>query len=145
MRDRPYTILLVEDDEDDYLLFSEAIAETSITHRVIWVRDGEAVMKQISEHPRPDLIILDLNMPAMDGRDVLRQIKSDPLLLSIPIIVMTTSGADEDIEFCYSMGANSYIKKPDSFSKLLNTVKLIGAYWLNVVELPRERYVNEGF
>ncbi|KJU86998.1 chemotaxis protein CheY [Candidatus Magnetobacterium bavaricum] len=144
MKDRPYTILLVEDDEDDYLLFSEAIAETNITHEVIWVRDGEAVMQYISDEHRPDLIILDLNMPAVDGRDVLRQIKSDPLFLTIPVVVMTTSGADEDIDFCYSMGANSYIKKPDSFSNLLNTVKLIGSYWLDTVELPRGKYVNEG-
>ncbi|MBF0343474.1 MAG: response regulator [Nitrospirae bacterium] len=143
MKDKPYTILLVEDDEDDFLLFSEAIAETNITHHVIWLQDGEAVIGYISKEQRPDLIIMDLNMPAMDGREVLRQLKSNPAFSCIPVIIMTTSGADEDIDFCYTTGANSYIKKPDSFPKLLNTVKIIGVYWLNTVELPRGRYVKE--
>lgn len=139
------TILMADDDEDDCLLAREALAESRLANHLHIVQDGEQLMDYLYRRgkysdfnisPRPELILLDLNMPKKDGREALKQIKADASLRQIPIVILTTSKADEDIYRSYDLGANSFITKPVTFSGLVEVMKTIGKYWFEIVELP---------
>ncbi|HEY4563830.1 MAG TPA: response regulator [Thermoanaerobaculia bacterium] len=139
------TILLAEDDADDRLLVKEALAEGRVLNELRSVEDGEELLDYLrrrgryadpEESPRPGLVLLDLNMPRKDGREALREIKSDADLKRIPVVVMTTSKAEEDIVRSYDLGANSYITKPVTFERLVELMKVLGRYWFELVELP---------
>jgi len=139
------TILLAEDDADDRLLVKEALAEGRVLNDLRSVEDGEELLDYLRRRgryadpetsPRPGLVLLDLNMPRKDGREALREIKGDPDLKRIPIVVMTTSKAEEDIVRSYDLGANSYITKPVTFERLVELMKVLGRYWFELVELP---------
>jgi len=139
-----FTILLVEDDPVDTELLIEALQGDRLVHEVKYVRDGSELMGYLrqedsfsnkSESPRPDLILLDLNLPKMDGREALREIKSDPKFRRIPVIVMTTSKSEEDIYQSYDLGANSYIVKPFSFDSMFEIIRSVKKYWFDIVEL----------
>ncbi|BAZ70407.1 MAG: response regulator [Pelatocladus maniniholoensis HA4357-MV3] len=144
-RQTTVTILMADDDEDDYMLVREALAESRLAIDLRIVRDGEELMDYLYRHgryadpnisPHPGLILLDLNMPKKDGREALREIKNDPELRSIPVVVLTTSKAEEDIYRTYNLGANSFIIKPVTFAALVEVMKAIGKYWFEIVELP---------
>lgn len=148
----PVIILMADDDEDDYMLAREALLESRLTNELHFVRDGEELMDYLYrrgkyahkiDSPRPGLILLDLNMPKKDGREALAEIKSDPNLRQIPVVVLTTSKAQEDIYEIYDLGANSFITKPVTFSSLVEVMKTLGKYWFEIVELPLE-WVGEG-
>jgi two-component system, response regulator len=135
-------ILITEDDPDDQLLLQEAFNQAKLTNRVTIANDGVELMEILkpqhddgSRH-RPDLVLLDLNMPRMDGREALAAIKADPELRSIPVVVLTTSADEGDILKCYGLGANSYICKPVTFSDLVDIVEHLQRYWFELVELP---------
>jgi two-component system, chemotaxis family, response regulator Rcp1 len=139
---RPIDILLVEDNEPDVRLTIEAMKEAKVQNRLWVAEDGVGAMqflrKQSPYHdaPRPDLVLLDLNLPRMDGREVLEEIKNDPALRQIPVVVLTTSRADVDILKAYDLHANCYITKPVDFSRFMEVVKAIEGFWLEVVKLP---------
>lgn len=139
------TILMAEDDADDRLMTREAFQECRLNNPLQFVVDGEDLMDYLhrrgqyadeARYPMPGLILLDLNMPRKDGREALREIKSDPALRDIPVVVLTTSKAEEDVANCYSDGANSFITKPVSFAALIEVVQTLGKYWLQIVDLP---------
>ena len=139
------TILMADDDDDDCLLAREALAESRLANELYFVKDGEELMDYLyrrgkyldsSTSPRPGLILLDLNMPRKDGREALEEIKADPHLRHIPIVVLTTSKAEEDIYRSYDLGANSFITKPVTFASLVEVMRTIGKYWFEIVELP---------
>jgi CheY-like chemotaxis protein len=141
----PVTILLAEDDPEDRYLIGEALYECRIDHVLQVVEDGDDLLDYLfrrgdysdpSTSPRPGLIILDLNMPRKDGREALEQIKADRELRRIPIVVLTQSRSEEDILSSYDLGVSGYITKPVSFMGLLNAIKAIGAYWLQIASLP---------
>ena len=147
MAAKTISILLAEDDPDDRYLIGEALEENLVTNELYIVEDGEELLDYLYQRgkyndkekwPRPGLILLDLNMPRKDGREVLGEIKADPELRRIPIVVLTTSHAEEDITRTYDLGISGYVTKPSSFSGLLETIKVIGEYWLQIVELPPE-------
>lgn len=141
----PVTILMADDDPDDCLLAREALAESRLANDLYFVSDGEELMDYLYQRgkyatpgsaPRPGLILLDLNMPKKDGREVLKELKSDPDLRQIPVLVLTTSKAEEDIHRSYHLGANSYITKPVTFSSLIDVMQTLSKYWFEIVELP---------
>lgn len=138
----PIRILLVEDNAADVRLTVEAFKEGKITNDMLVARDGiEAldILQQRGRHagtPHPDLILLDLNLPKMDGREVLARVKEDPRLKRIPVVVLTTSAADEDIFRTYNLHANCYITKPVDLDRFLEVIKTIEDFWLTVVSLP---------
>jgi CheY-like chemotaxis protein len=145
---KPITILLADDDEDDRLLAKEALAESRLANDLHMVKDGEELMDYLyrrgeygllEDSPRPGLILLDLNMPKKDGREALREIKSDVALRQIPVVVLTTSKAEEDIYRTYDLGANSFITKPVMFESLIGVMKDLGKYWFEIVELPADK------
>jgi CheY-like chemotaxis protein len=142
---RPFHILLVEDNPGDVRLTQEAFKESKLIHELHVANDGVEAMEYLhndgvySDALRPDLILLDLNMPRKNGREVLEEIKRDPKLMHIPVVVLTTSEADEDILKSYSLHANCYITKPVEFEKFLDTVKRIEDFWLSIVKLPGRR------
>ena len=135
---------MADDDADDRLLAKDALAESRLTHDIHFVENGEELLDYLSRRgkysnntaPRPGLILLDLNMPKKDVREALREIKANPDLCRIPVVVLTTSKADTDIEKVYELGANSFIAKPVKFDALVGVMKLIGEYWFQTVELP---------
>lgn len=138
-------ILMADDDPDDRLLARDAFAEARMENRLVFVEDGEQVIDYLNrrgrfadtaKYPMPGLILLDLNMPRRDGREVLAEIKSDPAFKHIPVVVLTTSRAPEDVMKSYRNGGNSYIVKPVTFRELTEVVREIGRYWLGVVDLP---------
>jgi CheY-like chemotaxis protein len=138
-------ILMAEDDADDRLLARDALNECQIEHDLHCVEDGEDLLDYLhrrgnhadkNRSPRPSLILLDLNMPKKDGREALREIRGDPNLRRIPIVVFTTSSADADVELAYELGANSCVTKPASFDSLVEVMRMLGRYWFNVVDLP---------
>ena len=142
---KPIDILLAEDDEDDYLLISEALKESRLANKMHWVKDGEELMDYLHRRgnfadpersPFPGIILLYLNMPRKDGREALKEIKTDPALRKIPIIILTTSKAEEDILRSYDLGVNSFIRKPVQFEDFVEMVKVLGRYWFEIVELP---------
>jgi CheY-like chemotaxis protein len=145
MNSKPIPILLAEDDPDDRYLISEALDECRQSAQLFIVEDGEELLDYLrhngkytnaTEWPWPAMILLDLNMPRKDGREVLAEIKSDSSLRAIPVVVLTTSQAEEDIVRSYNLGVSGFITKPVSFSGLLEVMKALGTYWLQVVELP---------
>ena len=139
----PIRILLVEDNEADVRLTVEAFKEGKITNNMLVARDGIEALEILQRQgpnaqvPHPDLILLDLNLPRMDGREVLARIKEDPALKRIPVVVLTTSAADEDILRTYNLHANCYITKPVDLERFLEVVKTIEDFWLTVVSLPK--------
>lgn len=139
---RPIEILLVEDSAADIRLTVEALKEGKVKNHLSIARDGEETLdflRQQNGHenaPRPDLILLDLNLPKKDGREVLQEIKADPNLKRIPVVVMTTSQAEEDIIKAYNLSANCYITKPVDLDKFIAVVRSIEDFWLSIVRLP---------
>ena len=136
---------MADDDADDRMMANDAFEENRLGNELRFVEDGEELMDYLlrqgkyvdpESSPRPGLILLDLNMPRMDGREALKIIKSDPDLHSIPIIVLTTSSSEEDITRTYDLGVNSFITKPVTFEGLVDVIKKTGWYWLQIVELP---------
>ena len=141
---KPVVILIADDDADDRMLTEEALKENKLSNELHFVEDGEELIDYLmwkgkynaDNAPKPGLILLDLNMPKMDGREALQIIKSDPKLKRIPIIILTTSKAEEDIIKTYDMGVNSFITKPVTFENLVKLTRDIGNYWFGIVELP---------
>jgi chemotaxis family two-component system response regulator Rcp1 len=139
---RPIQILMVEDNPDDIELTVEALKDARVANHLTVVRDGEEALSYLrcrgkyAQAVRPDLILLDLNMPRKNGRDVLRDIKNDPKLKRIPVVILTTSQAEEDILHTYDLHANCYITKPVDFNQFLKVVRSIEDFWLTVVKLP---------
>lgn len=142
----PITILICDDDVDDRMLTQQALEDAHISNNIRFVEDGEQLLDYLYQRgeyldqngtaPRPGLILLDLNMPKMDGREALKIIKEDKTLHDIPIVVLTTSGLDQDIIRSYQLGVNSFIPKPVTFSGLVEAMNVLGRYWLEIVELP---------
>ena len=142
---QPIIILMADDDDDDFMLTQKALNESKLLNRLIRVHDGEELLEYLHRKgkytaknaPRPGVILLDLNMPRKDGREALREIKSDDALRNIPVVVFTTSKAEEDIYKTYQLGANSFITKPVTFENLTEVMRSLGNYWFEIVELPR--------
>jgi len=140
---RPVRILLVEDSPSDRALAMHALREARVSNELHTVADGEAAMAflrrsgEYADVPRPDLVILDLNLPKKDGREVLADLKDDPDLRAIPVIVLTTSAADEDVLAMYDLQAAGYVTKPVAFADFVAAVKGIEEFWLSLVRLPR--------
>jgi len=138
----PIQILLVEDSPGDVRLTIEALKDAKVHNRLHIAEDGVQAIdflrrrNQFAESPRPDLILLDLNLPRKDGREVLQEIKQDPDLRRIPVVVLTTSRSEEDVLHAYDLHANCYITKPVDFSQFLNVIRTIEDFWLTVVKLP---------
>lgn len=144
---RSITILMADDDPDDRHLTREAMEESHLANDLRFVVDGVELMDYLhrrgrysdpADSPRPGVILLDLNMPRMDGREALREIKTDPVLRRIPVVVLTTSREEEDVLRSYDLGANSFITKPVTFEGLVSVVGALGRYWIDIVELPPE-------
>lgn len=139
---KPLEVLLVEDDEDDVLLTQEALKDSKVIVSMAVAADGDEALKRLrrqapfEEAPTPDLILLDLNLPRVGGREVLKELKGDPVLKMIPVVVLTTSAADTDILKCYDLGANCYITKPVDFEQFQRIIKVIDEFWLTIVKLP---------
>jgi len=142
-------ILMADDDPDDRLLVKDALgecdAESHVADLLRFVEDGEELMDYLlrrgkynnpADSPRPDLILLDLNMPRKDGREALSEIRANPGLRRIPVVVFTTSRAETDITHLYNLGANSFVTKPVAFDSLVKTLSVMSRYWLGIVELP---------
>jgi CheY-like chemotaxis protein len=142
---RPATLLSAEDDADFRLLVKRAVERSALAVDLRFVEDGEQLLDYLcrrgayaeADAPRPGLVLLDLNLPRTDGRDALRAIKTDPALRPIPVVVFTTSNAAEDIALCYQLGANAFVRKPMDMQALVDLVRTIGHYWLDLVEPPR--------
>ncbi len=144
-REQLVRVLLAEDDDDDYLLTVEALRHNQFADELMRVSDGEELLHYLrhsgayrnpEQSPTPSLVLLDLNMPRKDGREALQEIKSDPKLRHIPIVVLTTSRAEEDIIRSYQLGVNSFIKKPVTFQGLVDAMGALRRYWFEVVALP---------
>ncbi|ALS33914.1 two-component system, unclassified family, response regulator [Pseudoalteromonas translucida KMM 520] len=142
---KPITILMADDDEDDRLLTQDALAESRVLNELHFVEDGVELLEYLERKgkfeqkdtsPRPGLILLDLNMPRMDGREALQAIKANPCLKGIPVVILTTSKQEEDMVKGYDLGAASYITKPVTFDGLVELMKALGKYWVEFVELP---------
>lgn len=142
---QPISILIADDDADDRMLIEDAFEESRLSNPLHFVEDGEQLLaflrreppfEDMQKMPLPGLIILDLNMPKMDGRTALAHLKKDPALQRIPVIVLTTSQAEEDILKTYGLGVSSFISKPVTFDGLVEVVQVIGQYWIQIVALP---------
>ena len=142
---KPITILMADDDPDDRAMTAEAFAEARLANDLRFVEDGAELLDYLyhrgkyadpASSPRPGIILLDLNMPRVDGREALAQIKADPRFRPIRVIILTTSKAEEDILRTYNLSAASYIAKPVTFEALVEVVRTLGKYWLEIVELP---------
>lgn len=138
-------ILMADDDEDDQMLTKDAFEEGRLSNPLFFVKDGlelldflrnQGAFTDKSKYPRPGLVLLDLNMPRMDGKQVLKIIKSDPDLKTIPIVILTTSQQESEIAQTYASGANSFIVKPVRFEDMVGTLRVLGEYWLSIVRLP---------
>lgn len=147
----PITILMADDDADDRRLTRDALEESRLANDLRFVENGEELLEYLRHQgkfaseessPRPGLILLDLNMPRMDGRQALKEIKADPDLRQIPVTVLTTSKADEDIFRSYDLGVNSYIVKPVTFEALVDILQTLDKYWFEIVELPPDAMRN---
>ena len=144
MDEKPKTILLVEDNKADVRLVREALKNSSLTYEMATVRDGVAAMAYLHQEgeyatvSRPDLIILDLNLPKKDGREVLAEIKTNPQLKRIPVVVLTTSRNEDDIYQSYELNANCFITKSRNLSELFTIVRRIEEFWLTTVTLPSQ-------
>jgi CheY-like chemotaxis protein len=144
----PIVILMADDDEDDILLTQKALQKGKLLNTLYSVRDGEELLDYLlhqgeytdpTKAPRPGIILLDLNMPRKDGREALKQIKAHEELRDIPIVVFTTSKAEEDIYRTYALGVSSFITKPVTFEALIEVMQTLGKYWFEVVTLPSEK------
>ena len=145
-RDRkPFTILIADDDPDDRLMVKETWEENLLANGLDFVEDGEELMDylyrrgkyvELKNSPFPGLILLDLNMPRKDGYEALQEIKNDPGLRRIPVVVLTSSKAEEDIIRSYDLGVSGFIAKPVTFGGLVEAIKALGRYWFEIVELP---------
>ncbi len=144
-------ILMADDDEDDILLTQKALRQGKLLNELFCVHDGEELLDYLfhqgaytdaAKAPRPGIILLDLNMPRMDGREALKEIKAHPDVHDIPVVVFTTSKAEEDIYRSYKLGVNSFITKPVTFDRLIEVMQMIGKYWFEIVTLPPEE--NKG-
>jgi two-component system response regulator len=142
---KPITILMADDDAEDRQLTKEAFVEAKVANDLRFVCDGEELMDYLKHRgkysdpansPRPAILLLDLNMPKKDGREALNEIKADKALRQIRVIILTTSRADEDVHRAYDISAASFITKPVNFDSLVEAVKALGKYWLEIVELP---------
>lgn len=140
-------ILVADDDQDDRLMIKEALQESRLLNEIHFVNDGEELMsflehaiskKDPVKYPMPGLILLDLNMPKKDGREALKEIKSNPSLKQIPVVVLTTSKAEEDIFRTYNLGVNSFVTKPVKFTSLVDVMRTLGQYWFEIVQLPKK-------
>lgn len=149
---KPIIILMADDDEDDRMLTAEALEESRLSNQIHFVENGEEALDYLYRRgryedpklsPRPGLILLDLNMPKKDGRETLREIKADPQLRCIPVVVLTTSRAECDVYRSYDLGANTYIAKPVTFDSMVEVMKILGNYWFTLVELPPEDCCGE--
>jgi len=138
-------ILLIEDDHGDQLLTCEALSESALAHQIVVVSDGEEALEYLNRSgryadaakaPRPDLILLDLNMPKINGRQLAAKLKSDPALQTIPIVVLSTSDYHDDVAHCYKTGVNSYVHKPTNYDDFVATINAVEHYWLRVVQPP---------
>jgi CheY-like chemotaxis protein len=137
---QPISVLLVEDDPGDVVLIEEAFEHNKVRNTLTIVGDGVEAMEHLrSDAERPDLVLLDLNLPRKDGREVLAEIKSDPGLRSIPVVVLTTSKAEEDILRSYDLHANAYVTKPVDFNRFIEVVRQIDEFFVTVVKLPAHR------
>lgn len=139
-------ILMADDDDDDFLLTQKALKESKLLNRLFRVDDGEELLDYLNgkgkyadkqAYPRPGVILLDLNMPRKDGREALKEIKEHPDMCDIPVVVFTTSKAEEDIYKSYKLGVNSFITKPVTFESLIQVMQTLGKYWFEIVELPK--------
>jgi CheY-like chemotaxis protein len=145
---RSITILMADDDEDDRVLTAGALKRSRVINDIRFAVDGEDLMHYLHGRgayapggrpaPRPGLILLDLNMPKKDGREALAEIKRDPSLRRIPVVVLTTSKAEEDIFRTYDLGVNSFVSKPVTFEELASVMATLACYWFDLVELPQE-------
>ena len=141
----PIIILMADDDDDDYLLTKKALKESKVLNTLVRVSDGQELIDYLkhggkyaeSKPERPGIILLDLNMPRKDGREALKEVKSDDRLKEIPIVVFTTSQAEEDVLKTYQIGVNSFITKPVTFDNLLKVMRTLERYWLEIVKLPK--------
>jgi two-component system, chemotaxis family, response regulator Rcp1 len=139
---REITILLVEDNEGDIVLTVEALREAKITNKVVVVRDGEEALNYLYREGKyhdvesPDIIFLDINLPRVDGKEVLIKIKADETLRSIPVVILTTSDNEKDITESYDNHANCYITKPVDFNKFMRVISMINDFWITIVKLP---------
>lgn len=140
-------ILIADDDMDDCEMIRDALKESRLLNELYFVKDGEELMNYLhhqgkyedrNKYPKPGLILLDLNMPRKDGREALKEIKCDENLRQIPVVVLTTSQAEEDVLRTYNLGVNSFITKPVAFEGLVQIMKDLGQYWFKIVELPIE-------
>ena len=145
MNTNAITILIADDDEDDRLLTQDALAESRVLNTLHCVEDGVELLEYLNREgkyqdkaisPRPHLILLDLNMPRKDGREALKEIKNNPELKGIPVVILTTSKQEEDKVKGYNLGAASYITKPVNFEGLVELMKTLGKYWIEFVEFP---------
>jgi two-component system response regulator len=143
----PISILVAEDDPDDRLMIEEAFEESRLANEVSFVEDGEELLAclrregpyaALAGQPFPGVVLLDLNMPRKDGRETLRELKADPVLCRIPVVVLTTSRAEEDIVRTYGLGVSSFITKPVSFEGLVDAIRVLCRYWIEIVALPPE-------
>jgi CheY-like chemotaxis protein len=141
----PITILMADDDPDDRELTREAFAENHLANELRFVENGEELMDYLYQRgaysepgsaPFPSILLLDLNMPKMDGREALKEIKRNPKFLGIRVVILTTSKAEEDVIKSYNLSAASYITKPVTFERLVDVIRTLGKYWLEIVELP---------
>jgi len=139
----PIEVLLVEDDAGDVLLIREAFDDNKVANRLHVVSDGVEALQfmrregQFADAPRPDLVLLDLNLPRKDGWDVLKEVKDDCTLRSIPVVVLTTSAAEEDVLRSYDLHANAYVTKPVDFDRFISVVRQIDQFFVSVVKLPK--------
>jgi two-component system response regulator len=140
-------ILVVDDDPDDRMLIGDAFQEIPLKSQLHFAEDGEDALAllrrengyaRLAGQPLPRLILLDLNMPRMDGRETLKALKADPVLCKIPVVVLTTSKAEEDVVRAYGLGVNSFVIKPVTFERLIDVVRNIGTYWVDIVTLPAD-------
>ena len=138
--------MIADDDAEDRMLVKEALDESRLTNQMQFVENGEELMDYLhnrnkyadkDKYPTPGLILLDLNMPKKDGREALKEIKSDEHLKVIPVVVLTTSKAEEDVLRTYNLGVSSFITKPVTFASLVDVMKTLSKYWFEIVELPK--------
>ncbi|MBA9079222.1 MULTISPECIES: response regulator [Rufibacter] len=146
IKKRTIVILIADDDAEDRMLVKEALEENRLTNEIQFVENGEELLDYLhnkgrfsdkNQYPTPGLILLDLNMPKKDGREALKEIKSDEHLRVIPVVVLTTSKAEEDILRTYDLGVSSFITKPVTFAALVDVMKTLTKYWFEIVELPK--------
>ena len=143
---KPVRVLVADDDEDDRLLIKDAFRESRLGNPVDFVKDGVELMEYLrhegqyasSQLPLPGIILLDLNMPRKDGKTALSEIKADPVLRRIPIVILTTSKSEEDILRSYDLGVNSFITKPVTFEGLVDVARALAEFWIEIVALPKE-------